>query len=326
MSLRRPSRKPSCGVFLPTFSASAPIDVVALRRMAVTAEVRGLDHIFVGDHLIWNSGILSPLVTLAHLSAVTERIRLGPGVYLLPLRPPVITAKDVATLDVISGGRLIMGVGAGGENADEYRAAGVEPGNRGARMDEGVAALRALLDGEQAEGTGRFVNVPAVTLEPRPERRVPIWIGGRADAVVDRAARLGDGWFPVWVSPERYAAARQRIFDQRPAGEAFDLALNIFVSIAETRAEARATVATHMQNAYALPFEKFERYVAYGTPDDVRGTVQPYLEAGVTDVVFNLTGPRPEEQLDLLTREVLEPWDMPIMRRRSEEAGARRTR
>jgi len=309
------------GVFLPSFSASAPIDVAALRRLAVTAEERGLEYAFVGDHLIWNTGILAPLPTLAHLAAVTERIKLGPGVYLLPLRPPVIAAKDVITLDLLSGGRLVMGVGAGGENPDEYRAAGIEPGDRGARMNEGIAALRALLEGEGNEIEGRFVNVPALTLEPRPERPVPIWVGGRADAVVDRAAQLGDGWFPVWISAERYATARERVLEQRRE-DGFAFALNIFVSIAETRDEAKVTVMSHMQNAYALPFERFERYVAYGPPEDIRAKVRPYLDAGVTDVVFNLVGPAPEEQLDLLTREVLGSADPAFMLPRSAEAAA----
>jgi len=296
---------PNWGVYLPTYGASAPIDVPGIRRLAARAEERGLAHLFVGDHLIWNRAILSPFLALAHVAAVTERIRLGTGVYLLPLRAPVLAAKDAATLDVLSGGRLILGVGAGGDNPEEYRVAGVAPGNRGTRMDEGIAALRGLLNGEPSGFVGNYVEVPPTTLAPLPRRSVPIWLGGRSEAVVQRAARVCDGWFPVWISPERYATARDQILGERKGNAVFDFGLNIFVAIADTRAEARAIAAVHMENAYAQPFERFERYVAYGTPDDVRKELRPYVEVGVTDVVFNLTGPRPEHQLDLLTREVI---------------------
>lgn len=275
-----------------------------LKRMAETADTSRLDYVFVGDHLIWHNDILAPMPTLAFLAAVTEHVRLGPGVYLLPLRHPVITAKDMTTLDLMSGGRLVMGVGAGGENPDEYRAAGIEPGARGARMDEALAAVRSLLDGDGRPFDGQHVTMPAITIEPRPAHRVPIWVGGRADAAVDRAAAMADGWFPVWVSPERYTAARSRVLESCDPST-FAFALNIFTAVAESRDEAREIARRHMENTYALPFEKFERYVAYGDPDTIREVVRRYTDAGVTKVIFNLTGPSPERQLDLILTEVL---------------------
>lgn len=293
------------GAFLPTFNASSPLDIPSLRRMAQTADAGGLDYVFVGDHLIWHSGILAPMPTLAHLAAVTRRVRLGPGVYLLPLRHPVITAKDVATLDVLSGGRVVMGVGAGGENPDEYRAAGLEPGSRGTRMDEALSAVISLLNGEGRAFDGQHVTMPGVTIEPRPAHRVPIWVGGRADAAADRAAAMADGWFPVWVSPERYHAVRSRVLERRDPST-FDFALNIFTAVAETRDDAREIARHHMENTYALPFERFERYVAYGDPDAIREMVRRYTDAGVNKVVFNLTGPDPQRQLHLILREVLD--------------------
>lgn len=295
------------GVFLPTFAASGPIDVEAVRRIAVAAERHGFEYAFVGDHLVWNVGMLAPLPTLAYLAAATERIKLGTGVYLLPLRPPMIAAKDVATVDALSGGRLVLGVGAGGENPLEYRAAGVAPGNRGERMEEGLIALGSLLGGEGTAIEGRFTSVPAVLLDPRPERTIPLWLGGRADAVVDRAARMADGWFPVWVSARRYASAHDRVFAAGRTDEDFVFALNLFVALADTREEGYRLASRHMEAAYALQFSKFAKYVAYGTADDIKELLEPYRAAGVTQVVFNLTGPGQAEMLDRLAEEVL-PW------------------
>jgi len=295
------------GIFLPTFAASGPIDVAAMRRMAVAAEGYGCAHAFLGDHLVWNVGILAPLPTIAHLAAVTERIMLGTGVYLLPLRQPVLAAKDIATVDALTGGRLVLGVGAGGENPLEYRSAGVEPGNRGERVEDGLFALRSLLAGEGVAIERRFASVPAVRLDPCPERAVPVWLGGRADAVVDRAARSADGWFPVWVSANRYAAARSRVLEAGRTDQDFVFALNIFVALADSREAGRRVAAEHMQTAYALDFDKFDRYVAYGTAEDIKEMIEPYRAAGVSDVVLNLTGPRQEEMLDRLATEVF-PW------------------
>jgi alkanesulfonate monooxygenase SsuD/methylene tetrahydromethanopterin reductase-like flavin-dependent oxidoreductase (luciferase family) len=294
-------------VFLPTFAASGPIDVATVRAMAVAAERYGLTYAFLGDHLVWNVGMLAPMPTIGYLAAATERILLGTGVYLLPLRPPVLAAKDVATVDALTGGRLVLGVGAGGENPLEYRAAGVEPGHRGLRMTEGLAALRSLLRGEGTAIEGRFTNVPAVRLAPNPPREIPVWLGGRADAVVERAARSADGWFPVWISARRYADARQRVLAAGRTEDDFVFALNLFVALDDSREAAREVVARHMETAYNLNFDSFARYAAYGTADDIKEIVEPYRTAGVTDVVFNLTGPDQPAMLDRLATEVL-PW------------------
>ncbi|RYE38252.1 MAG: LLM class flavin-dependent oxidoreductase [Hyphomicrobiales bacterium] len=294
------------GAIIPTFAASAPIDPAQLRRIARLAEDGGLDHLFVGDHLLWNVGILSPTVALAHLAAVTERIELGISVYLLPLRHPIIAAKEIASVDVVSGGRLILGVGAGGDDPLEYEALGVDLRGRGAQMEEGVTALRTLLSAEPSSLSGRFGEIPPVRLEPRPVRTPPIWMGGRAPQVVDRAARLADGWFPVWISPERYSSERERVLEVREPGD-FTFALNLFTSIGATREAARAAVAQHMESAYRLDFASFEKYVAYGTAADILEFIDDYATAGVTDLVLNLVGPDPHEQLEALLTQVVKP-------------------
>lgn len=294
------------GCFLPTYSASGPIHADDVLGMAREAEELGLDHVWVGDHFKWRVGMLSPMTALAAVAAVTTRVRLGTGVYLLNLRHPAITAKDVASVDVLSGGRLVLGAGIGGDDPDEYRALGVEPERRATRFEETAAAVRSLLAGSAAPQDASLVSVPAFEMAPLPvQQPVPMWLGGRAQAVVDRAARTAEGWFPVWVSASRVAAARSSITDTRGSADGFAIALNVFTTIAGSRDDAAAQQQAHLRNAYGLPFETFERYGAYGSADDIVERLRPYLDAGVTDVVFNIAGPAPREQLARLAAEVV---------------------
>ncbi|MEV6515974.1 TIGR03619 family F420-dependent LLM class oxidoreductase [Micromonospora chalcea] len=294
------------GCFLPTYSASGPIEPASVLDMARDVEELGLDHVWVGDHYLWNVGMLSPLPALAAVAAVTRRVRLGTGVYLLNLRHPALTAKDVATVDVLSGGRLVLGAGIGGDNPEEYRALGVDPGQRARRFEETAAAVRGLLAGSGQPYQGRLVDLPAFTMEPLPvQQPVPLWLGGRASAVVERAARGAEGWFPVWVSAGRFRAAADTVGTIRGDLSGFAFALNLFTTIADTREAARDAVSTHLATAYGLPFDSFERYSAYGTADDIREYLAPYVEAGMTDVVFNIAGPDPRGQLRRLAAEVV---------------------
>lgn len=294
------------GCFLPSYAASRPIQAEDLLHFAREAEERGYAHVWAGDHYLWNVGILSPMTTLAAVAAVTDRVRLGTGVYLMNLRHPSVTAKDVASVDVLSGGRLILGVGIGGDNPDEYRALGADPSARGSQLDENMAAVLSLLRQDGTAFEGRHISIPAFRMEPPPvQQPVPVWVGGRAPVVVERAARSGQGWFPVWVSAARIASAWKTIEEIRGTRDDFRVALNIFTTLDSSRESAGAAMAAHLDNAYALPFEKFERYSAFGTPDDLVASLMPFVEAGVTDLVLNIAGPDTLGQAQQIAEDVL---------------------
>src|SRR5262249_29140796 len=136
-----------------------------------------------------------------------------PCVYLLALRHPTVAAKLVASLDVLSGGRVVFGVGVGGEFPKEFEASGVPHRERGARGDEGIAVCRAVWGPSPAAVGGRFTPLDDVVLEPKPVQLggPPIWIGGRSDAALRRAARVGDGWIAYLVTPQRFRASLEKI-------------------------------------------------------------------------------------------------------------------
>ena len=132
------------------------------------------------------------------------------GLYLLPLRHPVTVARQLATIAQLAPGRLTLGVGLGGEDRHEIEICGVDPKTRGRRMDECLHILRRLADGTPVTFDGEFFALDDALILPAPSPSIPLVVGGRSDAAVSRAARLGDGWLGIWVSPRRYGAVRDR--------------------------------------------------------------------------------------------------------------------
>ena len=212
------------------------------------------------------------------------------GVYLLPLRHPVTVARQLATIAQLAPGRLTLGVGLGGEDRHEIEVCGVDPKTRGRRMDECLHILRRLAGGTPVTFDGEFFALDDALILPAPSPSIPLVVGGRSDAAVSRAARLGDGWLGIWVSPRRYGAVRDHI--ARQAVEVgrdpsrFEHALNVWCGFATTHEAARDLLATQMQRFYQMPFEPFERYSPYGTPEDVAEFLRPYIDAGCS--TFNV--------------------------------------
>jgi probable F420-dependent oxidoreductase len=191
----------------------------ALARRARLAEDAGFESIWVGDHIALPMDAPDPadeprleaVVALSHLAAVTTRVRLAFGIIVLPLRQPVLLAKQIASIDVLSGGRLICGFGVGYVEA-EFAAMGTELAGRGDRTDEYLDAMRALWDEPVPEFEGRFVSFSGVMSRPRPVQRPhpPIVIGGHSAAALERARR-GGGWFGWERTPEQVAEASERL-------------------------------------------------------------------------------------------------------------------
>jgi len=190
-------------------------DIGAIKAFAEAADSLGLTHLRVPEQIIRpDSGPLhEPLTMMALIAGVTEKIELVPSVIMLPARQTVLVAKQAATLDVLSGGRLRLGIGVGGNEA-EYAALGAEFHNRGARCDEQLALLRLLWTQETVDFAGRFDQVHGAGLNPLPvQRPIPIWIGASAVPAANirrRIGQLADGWF-VLCSPEEFPAVRDDI-------------------------------------------------------------------------------------------------------------------
>ena len=252
------------------------------RDVARLAEDAGFDSLWAGDHISFENPLLDVTVALSAFAAWTERIQLGAGVVLLPLRSPAVVAKEFASLDYLSGGRVVLGVGVGGEGAKDFESVGVPIGERGARTDDAMRALKALFSGSPASFSGRFSRFEDVSIEPQPTQAggPPLWVGGRSEPALRRAAELGDGWLPIWVSPERLANG----IAQLP--ERVTRAVVLPTRLGGKAEEARL----YLSRRYGTEIspKAVERYCLYGGQEACAERIAAYVEAGAQHVVFNL--------------------------------------
>ena len=272
-------------------------DQATARAFLDGAAAAGIDHVCCADHVSFGPGLgFDGLVQASALAALHPSLRIYCGLYLLPLRHPVLVARQLADVERFAPGRLTLGVGIGGEDRHEIEICGVDPATRGARMDECLSVLRELLTGQPVTFHGRFFDLDEAVIVP-PAPGIPIIVGGRSDAAIRRAGRLGDGWLGIWNSPRRFAAAVElAAAEAARAGRASPPArhaMQVWCGFADTREAARASLAPAMEAFYGLPFERFERYCPYGTADDVAAFLAPYAAAGCTG--FNLIPQAPEQ-------------------------------
>ena len=284
------------------------------RRLVEMVEGLGYDSMFVGDHVAFTIPILDPLLQLAHAAAYATRLTFGTGVYLAPLRHPTPTAKMVATLDHLTGGRLIFGVGVGGEFPGEFAACGVPVEERGARLTEIIPLLKKLWSGEPVANDGRFYPFPETRLLPatRQEGGPPIWCGGRQPAALKRAGELADGYISYVITPEMYADALSQI---EAAAEAagrelagFGTGHLLFARIDENFEAALEEATKTLSVRYNMDFRRAaQRYAALGSPADVAAKIGEFRDAGLRHCVVDLVGPFEERdiQIERFAKEVM---------------------
>ena len=260
------------------------------RALRMIAEA-GLDHVIVGDHISFRGGRGNDGLLAAAVYAVLEpRLTTYLSVYLLPLRHPVPVARQLATLAAYAPGRVVFGIGVGGEDRHEVEICGVDPATRGRRMDECLEVVRGLLTGEPVTFHGRHVDLDAAQIVPAPSVPIPFIVGGRSDAAVRRAGRLAEGWLGIWCSTRRFAAAVEIASEEAArvgrSAVAWRHGMQVWCGLGAGREAAREQVSTAMEQLYQLPFSAFERYVPYGAPADVAEVLQGYVAAGCRS--FNL--------------------------------------
>lgn len=262
------------------------------RRQTVAAIAgAGVDHVMTGDHVSFFVGIgFDGLISAASILSLHDTLPVHVGIYLLPLRHPVLVARQLSDLAALAPGRLVFGVGVGGEDRHEIEVCGVDPRTRGRRTNESLEVLRGLLTGQPVTHHGEFFDLDSALIVPAPAPPVPILVGGRSDAAVERAARFGDGWLGIWVSPTRYGAVTAQIAtiagEHGRGGTDWRHEMQLWCGFGPTREEARAVLAPAMQSMYQMPFEPFEKYSPYGTAENVAEFLSGYVDAGCRS--FNL--------------------------------------
>ncbi len=261
------------GVILPNYGDQASFDNV--RQAALVAERLGYGSVWATDHVLVPrentnpyGNILEAITTLAMLGSITEQVQLGTSVLILPMRNPIIVAKQIATLDMASQGRVILGVSVGW-NETEYASLGAEFKTRGRRLDEEIALLRALWRGGQVHFEGKYYRISDGVFMPRPSRPdgIPIWIGGNTVPSLRRVARLGDGWQPTGPSADEVAQGAKTL---RELGPARPLTIS-----------ARLLIDLRQGVPSTYQYRGAARHKLAGNVVSVRERVREYAQAGV---------------------------------------------
>jgi len=260
------------------------------------AEELGFDAIWTGEHIVFHRPILDAVPVLAGIAAVTKRILLGPAAILTPLRHPTMLAKELATLDIIAGGRLIVVAGVGGDFPKEFEATGVPMAGRGRRTTETIEIMRKYWTEETFSYHGSVFQLEDVWLTPKPVQTggPPIWLAGRSAPAITRAARLGDGYMPYMYTAERCRAAFDEVHQE---AERLGVALSprfvrsafVYVSMDDSPARARELGIRDLSWRYGKDFTPWiDKYCVHGTPETCALRLREFVDVGIEHLALGM--------------------------------------
>jgi probable F420-dependent oxidoreductase len=277
-----------------------------------------IDSVWVSDRIAAPRPTLDPVVFMAYLASRMGNMKFGTSALVLPTRHPVLLAKQLATLDFLCKGRLLLVVGIGGDDSRDFDAVGVRKEERGRRGDEAIALMKQLWEEETVSFAGQFYSVKELRLLPRPFQKggPPVWVGGRSKAAFRRAGRLADGWLASSVTPREVAAGIEAIRAHAAAlgREIPEDHYGVLVPFCFARdgKEAMKTAGAALRRRQDVsPVE----YSALGTPEEVRQRLREYVDAGATKFVMRPYGPKEThaEQVEMLAKEVIPALQTPFV-------------
>lgn len=312
--------KVKLGILLPTrgllIGDNPPKHADLILEMARRVEAAGLDSVWVGDSLTAKPR-LEPLAMLAAIAANTKRVRLGTAVLLAPLRHPVLLAQTLATLDLLSKGRMIIGAGVGGAFNDdqkrEWLSAGLNYKQRAGRLEEIVQIVKGLSNGEPVSFTGKHFNLEGARILPPHTQAggVPFLLAShwraQQDAQITRVARLGDGLISITDSPEEYSSLVQKVrgihseLGRDPANFETTFYMTVNLNSDEGRAEKEAT--EWLTRYYGAEIWG-TRWGPFGGPERLKERMSEYVEAGAQTLIVRFAGFDPQRQLESFLEQV----------------------
>jgi len=270
-----------------------------------------IDSIWLSDRLSSPVPVPEVMTTLAAIAARTTRLKFGPSVIVLPYRTPVVAAKEMATIDWLSKGRLFPAVGVGVELPREFDASGVPFSQRGRRTDEAIHVIRLLWAQDEVNFQGEFYKLDRVTIFPKPwQQPPPIWIGGKSEAAIKRTARVGDGWIPSFITPEEFRAGADRVKElANAAGREVPedhFGTLISFAVAESAEAALALASPYIQRG-RVDDATLRQCTAFGPPDVLVSKIEEYVKAGASKFILRPLCPpaRMLEQLAVVAERIV---------------------
>lgn len=333
METSKARKKVTFGIRVPNSGPLAsPASIVTVAK---EAEALGYDSIWVHDHLTWteeihrthissgsdealktneNPDFYEAVATLSYLAGLVRSVRIGIACLMLPCRNPIYAAKQTATLDVLSGGRLDLGVGIGSPatiKSREYEVIGVDRRVRGKICDDYVGAMKAVWTSHPSSYEGRFLSFKDAEIFPKPLQKPhpPLWVGGWTEAAIKRTAMLGDGWLPAWLTPEdigsRYRRLKEMAGQFGRDGDAIHLGIEVYASIDEDSSKAKQNALGTFQASRGtyereMTLEYLESVSLIGSPEEIREKVRAYAGAGVSHFEIKFIYPTMDKHLEMM--------------------------
>jgi probable F420-dependent oxidoreductase len=286
-------------------------DAGYLRHLVEMGDSFGYDSIWLSDRIVSDRFSLEPIVALSMIAGYSDRMKFGTSVLALPLRNPVVLAKQIATLDYLSQGRFFPAVGLGQEEPEEYEACGVGKEDRGPRTDEAIRLMRRLWEEDNVTHEGNFFSCHNVSVTPKPflKPSTPVWIGGRSHAAARRVGRVGDGWLVSSATPQEISEGRDIMFttaaefDREIEDDHVGVLIGYYIAPETKESEDSA----HRYITRDRPDAHFTEYSAVGSTEHVAKMIQGYIDAGAQKFVVRPLCPADEtiEQLKIMGRDIL---------------------
>ena len=283
-----------CGIELPQVFFDGPVDMEHIRRFATRAETLGYDSFWLQERVIGDFNILEPVTLLSYVAAITTTLRLGTSVILLPLRNPIQLAKAYSTLDVMSGGRAVMGVGLGGGHLGSHEDVfGYTRDGRVTRFTEAVQVMKLLWSEPRASFRGRYWNFKDISMEPKPMQKphLPVIFGGHHENALRRAVRYAGGWMGAGSSSSasftRESIRIRDFLDQAKRDPAtFHIAKRVYLAVDNDKARGERRImewfAKRYKNADLGP-----KVSIWGSSAECTEKIQTLVDAGAQQIIFN---------------------------------------
>ena len=282
-----------------------------LKELVALGDKYEYDSIWLSDRIVSDKFSLEPMVALSLIAGYSDRLKFGTSVLAMPLRNPVVLAKQIATLDYLSQGRFFPAVGLGQEDPIEYEACGVSKENRGERVDEAIQLMRRLWEQDNVTHQGTFYHCENTTITPKPflKPSTPVWIGGRSKAAARRVGRVGDGWLVSSATPKEITSGRDIVFQtadkykREIEEDHVGILLGFYIDKDKSSAQSKAEkyVTRHRPDVH------FSEVSALGSPENICDTIQQYINSGAYKLVVRPLCSEEEsiEQLSLIGEKIL---------------------
>ena len=300
-----------CGIELPQVFFDGPVDMDHIRKFAARAETLGYDSLWLQERIVGDFPMLEPVTLLSYVAAITAKLKLGTSVILLPLRNPLQLAKAYSTLDVMSNGRAIMGVGLGGGHLGSHEDLfGYTREGRVTRFTEAVQIMKLLWTEPKANFQGRYWNFKDVSMEPKPiqQQRLPVIFGGHHENALRRAVKYADGWMGAGSSSSgsfirESARLRDMLADAKRNPATFHFAKRVYLAVDSDKARAERRIREWFGKRYKNA-DLGPKVSIWGGAAECTEKIQEIVNGGAQQIVFNPLFDE-MEHLDICAKEIM---------------------